>query len=95
MELKKLRHEKFVIGSRGISVVGMPNSSTSGGKDTDRDWGCVESPEESGCAGSSRRRLTIGGGAHSSSSERSSWWFGEPSSPEESDCKPILEWLRQ
>ena len=31
MDVKKARHEKFVIGSFGSSVVGIPSSSTSGG----------------------------------------------------------------
>jgi len=33
IEEKKLRQEKVVMGSGGISDVGMPSSSTSGGKD--------------------------------------------------------------
>lgn len=34
MLLKKLRQEKVVMGSGGISEVGTPSSSTSGGKGT-------------------------------------------------------------
>lgn len=78
MLLKKLRQEKVVIGSGGISDVGTPSSSTSGGNGTAGVPGvkglvpeCDASiAEESGSwDGSSRWRLMTGGGAAPSDEE--------------------------
>lgn len=56
---KKFRHEKFVIGSDGRAVVGMPSSSTDGG---------IIGSAGGGFSPSSLRRR-MGGGAASSSSD--------------------------
>jgi len=89
MLLKKLRHEKFVMGSEGSSDVGNPSSSTSGGKTTERSGGEVE-----GCArGEERLRLIMGGGAQSSLERSSSGRFSEGSESE--SWRPMREWARQ
>lgn len=84
IEEKKLRHEKVVIGSGGISDVGMPSSSTSGGKEgpaaalgvkglfagTPEDWDAsITNDGDAMGGGSSRRRLITGGGAAPSEEE--------------------------
>lgn len=83
IEEKKLRQEKVVMGSGGISDVGMPSSSTSGGNDgpagvpgvkglligKPEDWEASMTKGGGGTGGSSRWRLITGGGAAPSDEE--------------------------
>ena len=98
---KKLRHEKVVMGSGGISDVGMPSSSTSGGKEapagalgvkglfvgTPEDWDASITKDGDAMGGSSRRRLITGGGAAPSDEESERSWGGSS----ESSSRPTRE----
>ena len=100
MLLKKLRQENVVIGSGGISDVGTPSSSTSGGAVTAGVIGVnglvlrVEaSMAEDGVSGggSSRCRFMTGGGAAPSEEEADISWGGSSGS----SSSPTRECARQ
>ena len=100
MLLKKLRHEKVVMGSGGISDVGTPSSSTSGGKGMAGVLGVKgfvfaggASMAEEGVSGgaSSLCRLITGGGAAPSDDESEKSCGGSSGS----SSRPTRECARQ
>jgi len=98
MLLKKFRHEKVVMGSGGISDVGTPNSSTSGGKVMAGVLGVKgfvlvgASIAEEGVSGtSSLCRLITGGGAAPSDDESEKSCGGSSGS----SSRPTRECARQ
>ena len=68
MEVKKARHEKLVIGSFGSSLIGKPNSSTSGGGGPGSRFLTGDGPRTEELPFTDGRRRGIGGGTASSSS---------------------------